>query len=235
MACHFISDLHLSPQTPKLIEGFSTFLDTIPNNDSLYILGDFFDAWIGDDETVAEYRGIQHLLKMKTDAGLKAYFMSGNRDFTVGKTFANQTGLTLLPDPSKIELYGKTYLLMHGDSLCTEDKQYMRFRTFIRHPFVLGTLLALPLKWRRKIADALRGKSKEANAYKKMDIMDVTEEAVTEAIKNAGVQTLIHGHTHRPARHKQNDYERVVLGDWGATGWVFSITEEGSELKEFKL
>lgn len=235
MTSHFISDLHLSPQTPKLVEGFKNFVNRIPLSDTLYILGDFFDAWIGDDEDTPTYTDIQQFLKEKTSAGLRIYFMKGNRDFAIGKQFAKNTGVTLLNDPTLLRLHGKSILLMHGDSLCTQDKSYMRFRAIIRHPLVLFILLILPLGLRRLIANKLRGKSQIANSDKPMEIMDVNQQEVERVLNESGADILLHGHTHRPARHSLCDKERIVLGDWHNTGWTLAINDDEIELKEFEL
>lgn len=235
MTSHFISDLHLSPQTPKLVEGFKNFVNHTPLSDTLYILGDFFDAWIGDDEDTPTYTDIQQFLKEKTSAGLRIYFMKGNRDFAIGKQFAKNTGVTLLNDPTLLRLHGKSILLMHGDSLCTQDKSYMRFRAIIRHPLVLFILLILPLGLRRLIANKLRGKSQIANSDKPMEIMDVNQQEVERVLDESGADILLHGHTHRPARHPLGDKERIVLGDWHNTGWTLAINDDEIELKEFEL
>lgn len=235
MTSHFISDLHLSPQTPKLVEGFKNFVNRIPLSDTLYILGDFFDAWIGDDEDTPTYTDIQQFLTEKTSAGLRIYFMKGNRDFAIGKQFAKNTGVTLLNDPTLVRLHGKSILLMHGDSLCTQDKSYMRFRAIIRHPLVMFILLVLPLGLRRLIANKLRGKSQIANSDKPMEIMDVNQQEVERVLNESGADILLHGHTHRPARHLLGDKERIVLGDWHNTGWTLAINDDEIELKEFEL
>ncbi len=235
MTCHFISDLHLSPHTPLLVEGFNRFIKQIPKTDTLYILGDFFDAWIGDDEDTTTFLDIQQTLKQSTASGLRIYFMRGNRDFAVGSTFEANTGVTMLSEPSLITIGETRFLLMHGDSLCTQDKSYMRFRSIIRNPILLSVLLALPLSWRRKIATGLRGKSKQANSGKKMEIMDVNESEVQKILSTYSVDILLHGHTHRPARHQYENQERIVLGDWGLTGWSLSVDDHSIELKEFPI
>ena len=235
MRCFFISDLHLSPHTPNLVEGFKRFVNSLNSTDTLYILGDFFDAWIGDDEDTPVYLDIQFFLKSKTDAGLTIYFMKGNRDFTVGQTFSRNTGLKLLKDPTLTTISGQRLLLMHGDSLCIQDKHYMRFRAVIRNPIVQSCLLALPLSWRRRIADSLRGKSKNANAEKSMTIMDVDQKEVQRVLEESGADILVHGHTHRPGRHRYGAKERIVLGDWGATGWSLCIDDTQMVLSEFSI
>ena len=229
MTTYFISDLHLQASHPELSNGFYRFVEeTITDATDLYILGDFFDAWIGDDEDDDFYLSVINKLKSYTDNGLKIYFMHGNRDFLVGKTFAEKTGAILLNDPTDIDIAGKKIRLMHGDNLCTTDTAYMQFRTQVRNPQWQQQILSLPLAQRRVMAAQLRAQSQSMNSNKAEDIMDVNpvdvaaqfEEIGAQSAKNdagSGIDILLHGHTHRPARHPigSSDKERIVLGDWG--------------------
>lgn len=240
MSTLFISDLHLSHQTPKVADGFYEFLRTTAADATrLYILGDFFDAWIGDDEDDSLVRGIKEQLKQHSEH-CETFFIHGNRDFLIGETFAKETGITLLPEQSVIDLYGRPTLLMHGDTLCTEDTEYMQFRAMVRSPQWQQQVLSLPLQQRRQMAADLRKKSQSMNAIKAEDIMDVTQEEVIKVMAEHQVDLLIHGHTHRPARHTLQiagkPAERCVLGDWHQRGWYLEATsEQGLKLVDFPL
>lgn len=233
----FISDLHLDESRPAVTQAFFDFLDTRAKGaDALYILGDFFEAWVGDDDDATFARHIVERLRRFRDSGTPIYFMHGNRDFLVGEQFARATGATLLSDPTVIDLYGKPLLLMHGDSLCTRDREYMAFRQQARSAEWQQGLLAQPLEARRALARQLREQSKSMNSLKAEDIMDVTPDEVVEEMTKHGVQTLIHGHTHRPARHTVDLNgqcgERIVLGDWGESLWWIEAGTGGNlELK----
>ena len=238
MAVFFISDLHLQPGRPELESAFYQFLDThIQAGETLYVLGDFFDSWIGDDEDDPFYLGIKTRLR---DASNRAttYFMHGNRDFLIGEKFAADTGMKLLPDPQLIQLNSENILLMHGDSLCIDDTEYMQFRQQVRGDAWQQHILSLPLQQRRLIAADLRAKSKSMTSLKAEDIVDVNQAEVERVLKTHGVKTLIHGHTHRPKRHCFSldglDAERIVLGDWDKTGWYLKY-ENGFELVEFNF
>jgi UDP-2,3-diacylglucosamine hydrolase len=236
MPAYFISDLHLSPETPRLTEGFLNFLHALQaESDELYILGDFFDAWLGDDEDEPFYLELQQQLAQKTQLGLNIYFMAGNRDFLVGKGFSENTGVRILREPTQLTLGSKEMLLMHGDSLCTADKSYMIFRAIVRNAFVQRMARCLPLSSRKKLASKLRSKSKSMNAKKPMMIMDVVQTEVEAKLEKYGADILLHGHTHRPARHKIGDKERIVLGDWGDSGWCLKIKDDNIDLIEFAL
>lgn len=218
MTTYFISDLHLQASNPELSNGFYRFVEeTITDATDLYILGDFFDAWIGDDEDDDFYLSVIHKLKSYTDNGLNIYFMHGNRDFLVGKVFAEKTGVTLLNDPTDIQLAGKKIRLMHGDSLCTTDTDYMQFRTQVRNIQWQQNILGLPLEQRRIMATQLRSQSQSMNSNKAEDIMDVNPVDVSAQFEESGIDILLHGHTHRPACHLvgSSNKERIVLGDWG--------------------
>jgi UDP-2,3-diacylglucosamine hydrolase len=225
----FISDLHLSPSRPKVTDAFLTFLKTTAKNaETLYILGDFFDAWVGDDDDTKIYKVITAAL-LDYSSRHKIYFMHGNRDFLIGNIFAEQTGIILLDDPYTIDLNGTPTLLMHGDSLCTRDKEYMAFRDMVRNPGWQKNFLQKPLAERKTIAEQIRAASQSMNSLKAQDIMDVTPSQVLKLMQEHAAPRLIHGHTHRPARHdisQQEPAERIVLGDWGSNGW-YLIADAG--------
>lgn len=219
----FISDLHLEPGRPDSAEWFLHFLkNQAPQADALYILGDFFEVWIGDDHDSPFNKSIEAGLKTLTDTGFPIYFMRGNRDFLIGEAFAKATGCRLLPDPCKIDLYGKPILITHGDILCTQDVKHLKFRKFAQNPANNRYFLLLPLFLRKFIARQLRKASKNHTRQTAYHIMDVTPEAVDELMQAQGVNLLIHGHTHRPNMHffrlKDQSASRIVLGSWHEQG-----------------
>ncbi|MCQ4272894.1 UDP-2,3-diacylglucosamine diphosphatase [Pseudomonas kuykendallii] len=235
-----ISDLHLEEQRPDITRAFLFFLqDRAAHADALYILGDFFEAWIGDDAMTPFQHRIAEALRQLSDGGTHIYLMHGNRDFMIGKAFCREAGCTLLADPSVVELQGERVLLMHGDSLCTRDIAYMRLRRWLRNPLVLFILRNLPLATRHRLGRKLRKESRMQTRQKAADIVDVTPDEVLRLMHEHGVKRLIHGHTHRPARHPlQVDgqpAERIVLGDWDAQGWALQIDVEGYRLDAFPL
>lgn len=242
MTTLLISDLHLHPQAPEVADGFQRYLaDHAARADALYILGDLFEAWIGDDYQGDFEAYVIAALRRLSDAGTRVFFMHGNRDFLIGQGLAEATGATLLPDPSIVELGGERVLLMHGDSLCTRDEAYMAFRAKARDPEWQAQILALPIEQRLALAQDLRRQSGEANSNKAEDIMDVTPAEVERVMAEHGVRTLIHGHTHRPAVHTlEVDGEparRIVLGDWQpGRGWEVRVEEDGEPLlRDFPL
>lgn len=242
MTTLLISDLHLHAGAPEIADGFLEYLDRQARHaDALYVLGDFFEAWIGDDYQGAFETRIIEALAQLTKGGTRLYFMHGNRDFLIGEGFAQATSATLLPDPSVVELNGKRVLLMHGDSLCTRDEAYMKFRAMARDPQWQAQILALPVEQRLELAKNLRSQSGEASSNKAEDIMDVTPSEVTKAMAKHGVLTLIHGHTHRPAVHdlqvNGQSATRLVLGDWRPNqGWEIRVEGDNDpELRYFAL
>lgn len=210
----FISDLHLSPEHPRLIRGFLALLARYENqNTQLFILGDWFNAWIGDDDQPHWQQPIITALQKFQRAGNQIYFLRGNRDFALGQKFLDFFHGQLLSDIHELVIAGQRIRLEHGDALCTDDLAYQRFRRVIRHPLTMGLLLKTPLSFRRKLAQGFRKKSKHANQYKSQAIMDVNATAVEHAMQQCEV--LIHGHTHRPAIHPVLEHkQRIVLGDW---------------------
>ena len=209
----FIADLHLSPEHPRLVRGFLALLESYKNkNTQLYILGDWFNAWIGDDYSAPWLDEIINALKQFNQAGNQVYFQVGNRDFVLGQRFLNQFNGILLPDIDTLKIGHIQIRLEHGDLLCTDDVSYQKFRKVIRNPLLLGFLKHLPLSFRQKLANGFRKKSTETKQVKSYDIMDVNPHAVEQSLQS--VDLLIHGHTHRPYIHDVHGKPRIVLGDW---------------------
>jgi UDP-2,3-diacylglucosamine hydrolase len=220
----FISDLHLSAHSSAATGALLAFLrDTAPKADALYVLGDLFEYWIGD-ESLAEPHVHQVVqgLRALADGGVRVYFMHGNRDFLIGSRFAQAAGLTILADPAPLDLYGTPSLLMHGDTLCTDDREYQQFRAVVRDVRWQQDFLAKPLEERLHIAREVRGQSEQAKQVKDMAIMDVTPASVDAVLRTHHYARIIHGHTHRPAHHRHvldgRECERIVLADWYAHG-----------------
>lgn len=237
MSTLFISDLHLDSSRPQVTQAFYRFLDERAGNaEALYILGDFFEVWIGDDDDAELCLEVKARLKNLSQQ-TQLFIMHGNRDFLYGPQFCQDTGATLLDDPCLIDLYGTPTLLMHGDSLCTDDQEYMAFRQQARSPQWQQQLLAQPLVARRALAAQLRQQSKSMSALKAEDIMDVNADEVASHLKAHNCHRLIHGHTHRPARHKlvEQNAERIVLGDWHAQGWCLEASQQGLELQHWQI
>jgi UDP-2,3-diacylglucosamine hydrolase len=252
MTTLLISDLHLHPGASDLVEGFLHWLEGPARQaDALYILGDFFEAWVGDDlleladsdpsDSAALAVRVAEALHRLADHGTAIYLMHGNRDFLLGQRFAEAAGARLLDDPAVVELGGEPVLLMHGDSLCTRDETYMAFRAQARNPVWQQQILAMPIVERIALARQLRAQSGEATSNKAEDILDVTPEEVVRVMREHGVTTLIHGHTHRPAEHALEvdgqPARRLVLGDWQpGQGWEVVVEDGGKPvLRELPL
>ena len=236
MSIVFISDIHLSSDRPTLTDAFKKFIESQSSNAThIYILGDLFDLWIGDDDNTALSTEIKSILRKASNGGTKLFFQHGNKDFTLGKRFAHQTGMRLLPDEYLAHHMGHKALLMHGDSLCTDDIDYQKFRRKSRNPLYLWCLLKIPLLIRRKIASKWREDSTRAKLDKKNEIMDVTQTAVREKMLSHNIKCLIHGHTHRPNIHEYSFGKRIVLGDWSKLGWYLFLDEDGFDLRSFSL
>ena len=234
----FISDLHLDASRPDTTALFFDFLARRARTAAaLYILGDLFEAWIGDDDPNPLHREMAAAIKSLVDAGVPCFFIHGNRDFLIGKRFARESGMLLLPEEQVLDLYGRRLLIMHGDTLCTDDPGYLAFRAKVHTPWIQRLFLALPLFIRRRIAQKMRHDSKAANSHKSMDIMDVNQNAVVAVMEEHQVQWLIHGHTHRPAIHELNANgalaHRVVLGAWHSNGSMVKVTQDDVELIPF--
>lgn len=235
-----ISDLHLEPQRPDITRAFVHFLQTRARQaDALYILGDFFEVWVGDDAMEPFQHEIASALRELADSGTRLYLMHGNRDFMLGQGFCQLAGCTLLSDPCRVSFNGEPVLLMHGDSLCTSDAAYMRMRRLLRNPLSLWLLRHLPLTKRHVLARKLRKESQLQTRQKAASIIDVTPSEVPRLMRKYGVRTLIHGHTHRPARHtlevNGQSAQRIVLGDWDQQGWALQVDEKGYQQSAFAL
>ncbi len=241
MEALLISDLHLTPARPAIARAFLSFMEEIaPKAEQLYILGDFFEYWVGDDAMEPFHENIASALKRYTDAGHELYIMPGNRDFALGHQFLKKSGAQWLKDPSLVTLNGEKVLLMHGDSLCTEDKQYLLYRKIIRNPLVMGLLRLTPLSYRKNLGRKIRENSLKSKTYKTLEIMDVTPAEVARVIEKFQVKTLIHGHTHRPAIHNeslasQTNAKRFVLGDWEEKGWLIRTDNKQLTLESFDI
>lgn len=228
----FISDLHLQASQPEITNTFLDFLKKqAAQADALYILGDFFDRWIGDDHQTRFNMPIMAATRQLSKTGVPIYFMSGNRDFLIGKAFTQAAGMTLLKDPHVISLYGKPTLLMHGDSLCTLDTKHQAYRKKVLNPWIQKIFLSLPLRWRLKISEHLRQKSYHRGNIIEEQIRDVTPKAVYNAMEAHQVSLLIHGHTHRPGIHEllvdKKPAKRIVLGDWQQQASVLVYLRNG--------
>lgn len=236
----FISDLHLDPERAEIIGLLLDFLaGRARSAEALYILGDLFEYWIGDDDVRPAMEPVLNALRRLVEAGVPVSFMAGNRDFLVGRQFAELTGCALLEDPTPISLYhGVNTLLMHGDTLCTDDTAYQALRRQLRDRAWQASFLAQPIEQRREQAENLRRESREATRGKAFEIMDVNADAVTKAFRTHQVQRIIHGHTHRPDVHTLEidgvQVERIVLGDWYTQGSLLSVTPEGYRLERFR-
>lgn len=230
----FISDLHLEESRPDITEQFINLLRECDHTvDALYILGDLFEVWLGDDDDAHLSRKIIQELQSATQKGLKIYFMYGNRDFLVGKRFIRETGCHLLPDEKTISLYGTPVLLLHGDTLCTNDIAYMKARKFARNPLVKFVLSCLSLSTRKKIGNKMRAKSMQHTSSVAIEIMDVTPHEVDRVMQKHAVSHLIHGHTHKPAFHHfsigNSSAIRIVLPAWHDKGRVLVWDEHGNQ------
>ena len=231
----FIADLHLCQEEPAITAGFLHFLQReAPYCDALYILGDLFEAWIGDDDPNPLHQQVASALRALP---VPVYFIHGNRDFLVGRRFARASGMTLLPEEQVLTLYGYRLLIMHGDTLCTDDAGYLRFRAKVHNPWIQRLFLALPLWVRKRIAARMRADSKQANQHKSQSIMDVNQDAVVATMQRHQVPLLIHGHTHRPAIHtltlQSETAQRAVLGAWHSRGSMIQLDAAGIQLIDF--
>jgi UDP-2,3-diacylglucosamine hydrolase len=240
MAVLFISDLHLDPTRPDSIARFREFCATTARDvEATYILGDLFEAWIGDDDDDPGLAPILGALADLTAGGTPCHFMQGNRDFLTGPEFARRTGCHLLGDFEQIELYGTPVLLTHGDLLCTDDLRYQELRRQLRDPVWQADFLDKPLRERRRIAAELRRLSQTEMAAKTETIMDVNEATVRETMRRFGVRVLLHGHTHRPAIHRFDldgqPAERIVLNDWYGPGGYLRWDRSGPKHESLRL
>lgn len=231
----FIADLHLCQEEPAITAGFLHFLQReAPHCDALYILGDLFEAWIGDDDPNPLHQQIAQALRALP---IPTFFIHGNRDFLLGQRFARASGMTLLPEEQVLECYGHRVLIMHGDTLCTDDTGYQSFRAKVHKRWLQRLFLALPLRLRQRIAGKMRAGSQQANQHKSISIMDVNLQAVESTMLRQQVKTLIHGHTHRPAIHQfalqTHPAQRAVLGAWHEEGSMIQLDANGIQLIRF--
>lgn len=232
---YFIADLHLSENRPDISACFLRFLESDAiEAEKLYILGDLFEAWVGDDDDSPFLKTIADALTKLSQSGTIIYYIHGNRDFLIGKRYAKQASMRLLPEVDTIDLYGRHVVIMHGDTLCTRDVDYQVFRKKSRSWWWQAAIKSLPLFIRKKIAADYRKKSATATATKSQEIMDVTESEVIVCLQKYQSQLLIHGHTHRPAIHEisanGDNAKRIVLGDWYEQGAWLKVTANSIEL-----
>lgn len=237
----FISDLHLEAQRPEITQAFFSFLqEHAEQAQALYILGDFFNVWLGDDDVNELNSRVAKALQTLSQSGLDIKLMHGNRDFLMGSDFAARCGAQLIAEPYLLKAFGQQVLLLHGDILCTRDLDYMAFRSMVRDPVWQQDFLARPLTERIAFAEQARAQSRAMSSNKAEDIMDVTPDAVNALMQKHQIPTLIHGHTHRPATHtldplpdSAKQSQRLVLGDWEDGGWYISWTAEQLSLNPF--
>jgi UDP-2,3-diacylglucosamine hydrolase len=234
----FISDLHLSEDQPAISQGFLWFLETqLQGAERLFILGDFFELWIGDDFRTPFHTDIIEALKRVT---MPIFIMHGNRDFLLGEHFCEEIGAMLLPDPTVMDIGGEQVLLMHGDSLCTDDTEYMQVRGLLRSEAFQADFLSKSPEERLAFAQNARAQSQAHTSETAAEIMDVNQTEVAKALEESKALILIHGHTHRPGVHElqssDGDCRRYVLGDWSSqTGWRITSADTGLELEEFEF
>ena len=226
-----IADIHLSPANPQT-DTFAALMTRAAKADGLYILGDLFDYWVGDDQPLPEIIG--QTLDQLSALPCKKYFQAGNRDFLVGQNLLDRIGAENLPDVFPFSYQGQTLLFCHGDTLCTDDLAYQAMRQQLRTPAFRCDFLAKPLAERIAIAEGLRTRSKTESSSKPEDIMDVNAEAVSSLLLAEGAKVLIHGHTHRPAIHRlENGSVRIVTGDWATNGWLIALNKDEITLERF--
>ena len=231
----FASDVHLAACRPDAVRAFSAFLaGPVRRADRLYVLGDLFDQWLGDDDDRAPHPGIEAALAETVAAGVPIDLIRGNHDFLLGDAFAERAGCRLVGEPLVIEVGGDRVVLLHGDTLCTRDAEYQAFRRYARDPGNQRAFLAQPLDERARQAAGLRATSRTRSRLKPEDIMDVTEAEVARVLSEHGAAWMVHGHTHRPAVHaldlETGPATRIVLGDWYERGTVLVWDEQGCRL-----
>jgi UDP-2,3-diacylglucosamine hydrolase len=235
------SDIHLSPDRTELTQQVCDFLLSQTHQvRHIYILGDIFNTWLGDDVVPEEYTPFINVLQQLTQQGVKLSLMVGNRDFMLGQAFAKSVGAELINDLTYLSIAGKRILLMHGDTLCTDDVSYQRYRRIVRNRFLQWCFRHLPKSYRQNISDKIKQKSREQKAYKSAMIMDVNTEAVTDTFEKTQADIIIHGHTHRPAIHSIHDNEhkthyRVVLGDWAPEVSYLELSDSQLSLHDSRL
>ncbi|MGL9769360.1 MAG: UDP-2,3-diacylglucosamine diphosphatase [Sodalis sp. (in: enterobacteria)] len=237
MSTLFVSDIHLCAQEPTITAGFLHFLRARARTaQALYILGDLFEVWIGDDDPNPLHHEIAMALQTLTQCGIPCYFIHGNRDFLLGSRHANACGMTLLPAQKVMELDGLRVVILHGDTLCTDDNEYQRFRSRVHQRWLKCLFLSLPLRLRLHIAHRMRINSLRANVGKTANIMDVNVQTVMAVMDATGATVMIHGHTHRPAIHQLPEERwRVVLGAWYHQGSAIEVSNSSVTLHDFSF
>ena len=236
MKPRFISDIHLNEDSPHLTNAFKVFLNESKESCThLFILGDLFEIWIGDDDDNSFNQDIKKALLDFTTDGPKTFLMHGNRDFLIGDAFANEVGISILSDPYTLDINGMKTVLSHGDFLCTDDTDYIEFRNKVRSKEWQKDFLSKSIDERNEIANSLRSDSRDATSEKSLEITDANLVTVNSFIQENKPDILIHGHTHRPKIHEHNSTKRLVLGDWNESGWYCSITDKDINLEEFKI
>ncbi len=239
MTTLFISDLHLDAGRPEIAAQLLAFLKgEAADADALYILGDLFETWVGDDDPNPHFAIVKNAIRKLVSRRVPVYFMHGNRDFAIGEKFAEETGVIILPDPYVVELYGENVLLSHGDAYCTDDVQYQTIRKMTRDPAWLAMMLKKPLQERIALAAHSRAASSARASTLNEKITDVNQGAIEQALREANVNTMLHGHTHRPATHRftvdGEPASRIVLGDWYEQGSVVRWDKNGPTLSVLK-
>ncbi len=231
MTTYFISDLHLCDQQPDITRSFITFCrNQACHAQALYILGDFFEYWLGDDALDNTAKVVQKELSELSELGVALYFMAGNRDFLLGEAYASSCGMQIINEPTTIDLYGETVLLVHGDAQCTDDQPYQQARAMFRDPKWQQQFLSMDIAQRIDFAQKARQQSQQHTKNTTAEIMDVNPRAIAALVAEHGVKTIIHGHTHRPAVHQESDKQRIVLGDWHHQSSYLLANEQGFRL-----
>ncbi|MEZ9898125.1 UDP-2,3-diacylglucosamine diphosphatase [Vibrio breoganii] len=230
----FISDLHLTPNRSDMTDAFVRFMrEEAPNSDAVYILGDLFEFWVGDDDDSPLNNTVTNEIRTLVDSGTPCFFVQGNRDFLVGKRFERKSGAKLLGDETLIDLYGTPTLIMHGDTLCTDDVKYQEFRKKMHLKWLQWIYNRVPLSFRRKLVKKVQNNANDDKQSKSYEIMDVNQQAVIDAMQRHNAQWLIHGHTHRQDIHKldaDGNKKRIVLGDWFTEASSLEVTKDDLNL-----
>ena len=236
MTTVFLSDIHVSDRHPEISEHLEEFLlEEGSKADTIFVLGDLFEYWLGDDDPNASFAEIKNLLKKVSDKNISIFFMHGNRDFLIGESFAEETGCHILHDPHVIDLYGKKVLISHGDIFCTDDLEYQNFKEEVRNDMWQKEFLAKDLKDRQEIAKNLRKESAIKNSNKEDYLMDVNKSEVEKIAQENDIDILIHGHVHRPKIHNEVFGQRIVLGDWDKKYWFISLIGEKISLHSSEI